>query len=222
MGLLDDAIREHLELKRQRGADASEVEKQEREAFGQRAPGALTPDDAAAPRPAEPDLPPPHDLEERPDDLDRDPLIEVPEEAAPGRASQAEPAPARPPAPAFDEDAADLDRDPLFEQAERPRGGAVRAELPDPPPVTDEDIEWSEPPRPAPPSGDALERAGQPTAEYDVADLERLGDGADEPEVVPADEDGEDVLEETPDFLSETPEHDRLWFEQRPPRDFDF
>ena len=29
-------------------------------------------------------------------------------------------------------------------------------------------------------------------------------------------------LEETPDFLQETPEHDRLWFEQRPPRDFDF
>ena len=33
---------------------------------------------------------------------------------------------------------------------------------------------------------------------------------------------GEDLLEETPDFLEETPEHDRLWFEQRPPRDFDF
>ena len=31
----------------------------------------------------------------------------------------------------------------------------------------------------------------------------------------------EDVLEETPDFLQETPEHDRLWFEQKPPRDFD-
>ena len=32
----------------------------------------------------------------------------------------------------------------------------------------------------------------------------------------------EDVLEETPDFLQETPEHDRLWFEQKPPRDFEF
>ena len=32
----------------------------------------------------------------------------------------------------------------------------------------------------------------------------------------------DDVLEETPEFLQETPEHDRLWFEQRPPRDFDF
>jgi hypothetical protein len=35
-------------------------------------------------------------------------------------------------------------------------------------------------------------------------------------------EQGEDVLEETPEFLQDTPDHDRLWFEQRPPRDFDF
>ena len=34
MGLLDDAIREHLELKRRHGADPTEVERQEREAFG--------------------------------------------------------------------------------------------------------------------------------------------------------------------------------------------
>ena len=31
----------------------------------------------------------------------------------------------------------------------------------------------------------------------------------------------EDVLQETPEFLEETPEHDRLWFEQKPPKDFD-
>jgi len=40
-----------------------------------------------------------------------------------------------------------------------------------------------------------------------------------------ADEDAptidEDILEETPAFLQETPEHDRLWFEQQAPRDFD-
>ena len=34
MGLLDDAIREHLELKRRRGADPTEVERLEREALG--------------------------------------------------------------------------------------------------------------------------------------------------------------------------------------------
>ncbi|HEX8977835.1 MAG TPA: hypothetical protein VF781_15115 [Solirubrobacteraceae bacterium] len=33
---------------------------------------------------------------------------------------------------------------------------------------------------------------------------------------------GEGLLEETPEFLQDTPDHDRLWFEQRPPRDFDF
>ncbi len=34
MGLLDDAIREHLELKRARGADLEEVARQEDEALG--------------------------------------------------------------------------------------------------------------------------------------------------------------------------------------------
>src|SRR5438552_8441075 len=34
MGLLDDAIREHLELKRRRGADPTEVERLAREALG--------------------------------------------------------------------------------------------------------------------------------------------------------------------------------------------
>ena len=42
MGLLDDAIREHLDLKRRRGADPLEVERDEREALGpvRRAPEA--------------------------------------------------------------------------------------------------------------------------------------------------------------------------------------
>jgi hypothetical protein len=54
--------------------------------------------------------------------------------------------------------------------------------------------------------------AGGETVEYDVADaLQRSSS-----------EDDEDVLEETPEFLQDTPDHDRLWFEQRPPRDFDF
>jgi hypothetical protein len=66
MGLLDDAIREHLELKRQHGGDPSEIERQEREAFGPRqaqpaaaepaeAPGAVV---AGAPEGDEPEAPP--------------------------------------------------------------------------------------------------------------------------------------------------------------------
>ena len=34
MGLLDDAIRDHLDLKRRHGADPAEVEQKEREALG--------------------------------------------------------------------------------------------------------------------------------------------------------------------------------------------
>ena len=45
---------------------------------------------------------------------------------------------------------------------------------------------------------------------------------AEEPTEAPATEAALDELEETPDFLEETPEHDRLWFERKPPRDFDF
>src|SRR5918997_1230097 len=55
MGLLDDAIREHLELKRRHGADPEEVSRQEREALGapQRAefaqPAPADDEEAAAP-----------------------------------------------------------------------------------------------------------------------------------------------------------------------------
>jgi hypothetical protein len=36
------------------------------------------------------------------------------------------------------------------------------------------------------------------------------------------DEEDEDVLEETPEFLRDQPEDDELWFEQGSPKDFDF
>jgi hypothetical protein len=32
----------------------------------------------------------------------------------------------------------------------------------------------------------------------------------------------DDVLEDTPEFLEDAPEDDNLWFEQKPPKDFDF
>ena len=49
MGLLDDAIREHLELKRRLGADPADVERLEREAFGAQGAAEAAPDDAAEP-----------------------------------------------------------------------------------------------------------------------------------------------------------------------------
>ena len=149
MGLLDDAIREHLELKRRRGADPDEVARQEDEALGDPRSGEFARPEAdaepLAPEPLEEDLPP------------------------------------EPPEPAAVEPEPPDDEDPWLEE-ERADGG-------------------------------------QPTAEFAPHDVEP------EPEIVRPDEEpgpDEDVLEETPEFLQETPEHDRLWFEQKPPRDFDF
>ncbi len=73
----------------------------------------------------------------------------------------------------------------------------------------------------------------QETTEFDVekhiAEGRFQGDpetraqpGSEAPAEHDASKQDEDVLEETPEFLQDTPEHDRLWFEQRPPRDFDF
>jgi hypothetical protein len=163
MGLLDDAIREHLELKRRRGADPDEVARQEDEALGDPRSGEFARPEAEAPG--------------------------VAQEHEPGVAEEHEPGVAEEPPPA-----------------------------PEPEPVAgpqepDRDEPWlQEDERVDPP-------AGQPTAEFTPPDVEP------ETEVVRPDDEpaaDEDVLEETPDFLQETPEHDRLWFEQKPPRDFDF
>ena len=70
-------------------------------------------------------------------------------------------------------------------------------------PVEDS-LEWEVP-------GEASEKPHEPTPAGEFAG----GDG-DRAEAV------EDVLEETPDFLRETPDQEPLWFEQQPPRDFDF
>ena len=170
MGLLDDAIREHLELKRRRGADADEIARLEDEALGDPRSGEFARPDGE--QPAEEQLPP--------------------EPPAPA-ASEPEPEP---------EDAPWLDD----ERIEPPAGQPTAA-------FTPPDVE----PEPEVVRPDAA--LHQPTAEFTPPDVEP------EHEVVHPDEEppiDEDVLEETPDFLQETPEHDRLWFEQKPPRDFDF
>jgi hypothetical protein len=46
------------------------------------------------------------------------------------------------------------------------------------------------------------------------------GDESSRPDYDP-DTGHEDVLEDTPDFLEDAPEDDELWFEQKPPKDFD-
>ena len=180
MGLLDDAIREHLELKRQHGGDPEEISRQEREALGaaRKAEFAKTADaDEAVGEPAEAE---PESEEAAEPDAE---AVEEPVAAEPEpEPFEPEPAASAP----FDVDAAD----------EPPEPEAAK-------PGYDEDP-WLEDERDEVPAGDSLEHPRAPEAEAEK------------------DEEGEDVLEETPDFLQETPEHDRLWFEQRPPRDFDW
>ncbi len=230
MGLLDDAIREHLELKRRSGEDSRRLAQLEHEAFGpirrgdpalDLQPPAAGGDAAAAPEVDEPsagDLllqepapAPPHAYEPEPATFQPEP--EQPEPVVPAR----EPAPDLPPEPVAREP------EPYVPPAPAPE--------PDVPPATQPAEEIASLP------------ADQPTAAFSLSDLEALGDEPPttvrEPEaatppspppaalpaqdVVPADDEGEhDVLEETPEFLEETPEHDRLWFEQKPPRDFEF
>jgi hypothetical protein len=139
MGLLDDAIREHLELKRLHGASDEEISQEEAEALG----------------PARRDFP-----------------------AAPEEAQSAEVQSAEEESAVEDVVPAALEPDPAEPPAPEPE--------PEPEPEPDA----------RPPASEAQEEA--------------------------ADASDDDVLEETPEFLQDAPEHDRLWFEQKPPRDFDF
>jgi hypothetical protein len=164
MGLLDDAIREHLDLKRRRGADPGEVAREQREA--------LDVGEQAAP------------VAGKADGSKVDAAVTAAPTAATGSAeagdepvaAAGEPAPAQPDQAAALGETAELDMSSVLgdEQTEAPG--------------EEDSLEWEVP-------GEAVEAEAEPE---------------------------EDVLEETPDFLRDTPEQDRLWFEQRPPRDFDF
>jgi hypothetical protein len=185
MGLLDDAIRDHLELKRRHGADPTEVARQEDEALGpaRREPVDPTPGPASA------------DHGDFYDDaaFEAEP-VGSPDDYEPSAADERIEAGVEDEEPIFDED---LLEDEL-ERPERPEPSvpAGEPEAPVAPAVPRDDADDDDR-RHTPPPGEE-----QPTRQFTPED--------------------EDVLEETPEFLQETPEHDRLWFEQKPPRDFDF
>jgi hypothetical protein len=217
MGLLDDAIREHLDLKRRRGADPSEVEHAEREALGPVRRNPTPSELAEAEAQGAPDGAPAYDQADE-EGWAHDSLQEAPADAAvfqePAADAPVYEEPVPPPefpgadaAPAHEHDEprrarpfddSPFEDEPLEEEPfEEEPAGATRAAEPDPE---------------APP---AVSGAGPETAEYNVEDAL----AAEEPARAG---DDEDVLEETPEFLQDTPDHDRLWFEQRPPKDFDF
>jgi hypothetical protein len=189
MGLLDDAIREHLELKRLRGADPGDVARAEQAALGPvpRGDGIETDgrhaedaEEAPSERPFTPDS----GAGDSPGDVQETVELNMEAEIA---ASASE---------------GDL----------TPSGGEYAAPAAHPAHAQEssgESLEWEMP-------GDRP--AKLPPEERVPSDVdqgaEAGAEGANEPV--------EDVLEETPDFLRDTPEQERLWFEQRPPRDFDF
>ena len=205
MGLLDDAIKEHLELKRRRGADPGEVERLEREALGPVRRGAHEPRELVVEEPEDAsavDYPEEEEAHEWVEPAHDEPVFDHDPEREPERES-----------PRHHEIAEEWDAHEPLDLQEPPEPlGAERA--------LDEEPFAAEPPPPAaaPPPGDTPQPApapahadhvGEETVEFDV-ESEELAHGE------------EDVLEETPEFLQDTPDHDRLWFEQRPPRDFDF
>lgn len=216
MGLLDDAIREHLDLKRRRGGDPTEIEREEREALGpvRRGPELTGEDEAAAPeRPSAPEA----DYSPASSEAD-DSSASAEPDYAPGHAEEWEPFREDPEPRALEEPevltpfepARAPDGDPLMD--DEPFSGETHEPTP-PEPADVAPAPEPEPPLPHP--------ADPPPARHDDKPHTRVDQETEEYELEP-EEEGDDVLESTPEFLQDAPEHDRLWFEQRPPRDFDF
>lgn len=307
MSILDDAIREHLELKRAHGADDAEIKKLEDEAFGppQRpdepdpfaeaptefltAPeageaGEAAPDDGgrripnvadlqeAPPRP-EPQQAPAAEEDAAPTDEgpaeEEHPAIEHEVIADTGPSTeerhaiasqpteifdvegQFEQAPAEADAPS-DEELVDAEREeprlaPAAEEDEPADefdeffseqrlsdelNAALEAPLPDEPgaETSEEAAVYVDADEPEPEEQEKLPdeepAAEQESAEYELSDAaepaEPAEDEEDEPAPRAAEAGNDDVLENTPDFLEESPEDDDLWFEQKPPKDIDF
>jgi hypothetical protein len=199
MGLLDDAIREHLDLKRRRGANPDELERAEREALG---PVRRGPDDADADQ-VDADLGSTDQPVERRSEGHDEPFDDRTEvyngEQSPSFGHV--PPPVEEEGHASEEGISDeFATRPHRTPAEPTEEQAPSAEPESPP------AEREHPDAPTPSSSERGH--GGETAEHDMdQELDKKTD---------------DVLEETPDFLQDTPDHDRLWFEQRPPRDFDF
>jgi len=289
MSILDDAIRQHLELKRQHGADEAELKRLEDEAFGPAGrpdgPDALaeaptefmaTPEAAEAAGPAEeaggrriniadlqePPQPKPQEEPEVEAVETVEPQAEAPIAPAEDPAQAAPPAEEEPameheivpepeappepeavaenPGPSTEERHAIAEQPTEFFDVETEMGteDAPAAEAPSP---SDEEIvaaETSDEPRLVPVAdeeeededfwseqrlSDELDQALEaPLAAEDEGEAEAAEDEPAAHADYDPDTGHEDVLEDTPEFLEDAPEDDELWFEQRPPKDFDF
>jgi hypothetical protein len=293
MGILDDAIKEHLELKRQHGAGESELKQLEDEAFGaaeRPGDGGSVPDPLAeaptqfmtqpgleeAGSDAEKAQPEGEEDSKRPAPrAEIADLQEAPPASPEGDVPEPEP-PAEEEAPAMEHEAVpepEISSGPTTEEreaiAEQPTEmydvegelASSQAAAPSEEELVEEEMDE---PRLAPVDPlSGLEEADVADSDSDAAgqedeeeeyeedddfwDEKRLSDELDqaleapseagdeeevffeadaeteaEPEEASPASEEEDVLEETPDFLEEAPEDDQLWFEQKPPKDFDF
>jgi hypothetical protein len=298
MSILDDAIREHLELKRAHGADEAELKKLEDEAFGpperpeEPDPAAEAPtefmateapaapeaeseegrrrvniadlqepppaepqvEDAAPPVPAEDTAQAAPPAEEEPSAMEHEivaePATPAPSEPTPEPEPDERQAIAEQPTELFDVEAEIGTEDAPTPPAEAPSPSdeeIVEAEREEPKlaPIVDDEEEddefWSEQ-RLSDELDQALEApvteehelppltgehevpapAAEPPAPiFDHDEEEDDEEHEKRPDFDP-DTGHEDVLEDTPDFLEDAPEDDELWFEQKPPKDFDF
>jgi hypothetical protein len=275
MSILDDAIREHLELKRAHGAGDAELKKLEDEAFGpparpeapdplaeaptefmaaeaaeekapseddaggRRVPNVADLQEAPEPPPQEPEPAASHSTEER-HAISEQPTelfdVEGEIDAAPDTrtspsddelvdAEMAEPRLA-PVEPQAEEDEPEDEFDDYFseQRLSDELSQALDAPLAGEPEIAEgeheDEIAEPEDEHEAPESDEdehQYEEEDEDDAEYEDDD---------EPPAASHDRDKseqehDDVLENTPDFLEDT-EDDDLWFEQRPPKDFDF
>jgi hypothetical protein len=234
MGILDEAIREHLELKRRRGATDSELQRLEDEAFG------------LPSRPGEPDFPE-HEggepAEQSGNGLAREdavadasvapesPVPPLPEGEQAERAGEPdEQGAAEAQTAIYDQGGGELEVGELDLEGEvkEPAHEPVAPEEPPDPEASEPPIEAldtvehelseheaepgaapSEEPLPEPASEPQQQDPGAP------AESEKTSEESESREQ-------EDVLADTPEFLRDAPEDDELWFEQGKPKDFDF
>jgi hypothetical protein len=279
MGIFDDAIREHLELKRRAGASGDDLDRLEKEAFGPPTrpgdpdfeqpgepdmlaeAGAVGTAEATAAAPAklqpeaEPDAPPepsagePAEAESAEPEADAaaepgaDPELSSAERAridhsdlqdtAAHEALQEDAEPAGdseaaadlgssgpPPDPIeaeiFDQDdeteLGDLGLEEVVVEEEAEAEGELPAAEPE-----SEEVAAVPPAAAAEDDGDAEEEEDEGEEDFDL-DLDLDDEEGEEED----EEEEEGLLEETPDFLQDAPEGERLWFEQGEPEDFDF
>jgi hypothetical protein len=212
MGILDEAIREHLELKRRRGATDSELQRLEDEAFGPPS------------RPGEPDFPEQEGAAEQSGNG-------VAREGAVAEAPVAPEAPEAPTPPPVEGEHVEEPYEPDEQDAAEAQTAIYDEAASEPPIETLDTVEHALPEQEAEPEAAPAEEPGPEPAEEPEPSEEEPEPSEEEPgpaaEGEEASEEGEseqedDVLADTPEFLRDAPEDDELWFEQGKPKDFDF